>query len=123
MAFYQDPPALQNQFVADALLQEHLARTLPAPLLSQAHESLHDLGERSGGPLYRMQLADRLNEPRLTQWDPWGQRIDHIEVSPLALASSLARTRKPPESTPARCSLRTRICFIRRRMSIAVHGP
>ncbi|MBL9005762.1 MAG: acyl-CoA dehydrogenase family protein [Myxococcales bacterium] len=83
MAFYQDPPALQNQFVADALLQEHLARTLPAPLLSQAHESLHDLGERSGGPLYRMQLADRLNEPRLTQWDPWGQRIDHIEVSPL----------------------------------------
>jgi alkylation response protein AidB-like acyl-CoA dehydrogenase len=83
MAFYQDPPALENQFVADALLQEHLLRTLPGSLLSQAHDSLHALGALSGGPLYRMQLADRLNEPRLTQWDPWGQRIDHIEVSPL----------------------------------------
>jgi len=83
MAFYQDPPSLENQFVCDSLLQEHLARTLPAPLLSQAHESLHELGGLSGDRLYRMQLADRLNEPRLTQWDPWGQRIDHIEVSPL----------------------------------------
>ncbi len=83
MAFYQDPPALENQFVADALLQEHLARTLPSPLLSQARDSLHELGALAGGSLYRMQLADRLNEPRLTQWDPWGHRIDHIEVSPL----------------------------------------
>lgn len=83
MAFYQDPPALENQFVSDALLQEHLARTLPSPLLSQAHESLHELGALSGGRLYQMQLADRLNEPRLTQWDPWGHRVDRIEVTPL----------------------------------------
>jgi alkylation response protein AidB-like acyl-CoA dehydrogenase len=30
-----------------------------------------------------MQQADRLNEPRLTQWDAWGERVDRIEVSPL----------------------------------------
>ena len=30
-----------------------------------------------------MQLADRLNEPRLTQWDAWGNRIDQIELTPL----------------------------------------
>ncbi len=83
MAFYQDPPSLENQFVSDSLLQEHLARTLPPPLLAQVHESLHELGGLSGDRLYRMQLADRLNEPRLTQWDPWGNRIDHIEVTPL----------------------------------------
>src|SRR5262245_42936416 len=32
---------------------------------------------------YARQLADRRNEPVLTQWDAWGQRIDRIEVSPL----------------------------------------
>ena len=39
--------------------------------------------ELAGGELYRMQLADRLNEPVLTQWSAWGERIDQIEVSPL----------------------------------------
>src|ERR1051325_273739 len=37
----------------------------------------------AGGGLYGMQLTDRLNEPRLTQWDAWGERVDRIEVSPL----------------------------------------
>jgi alkylation response protein AidB-like acyl-CoA dehydrogenase len=41
------------------------------------------MGELSGGELYQLQLEDRLNEPRLTQWDAWGQRIDYIELSPL----------------------------------------
>src|SRR5690606_11820485 len=44
---------------------------------------LRDMGELAGGELYRMQLEDRLNEPTLTHWGPWGERIDHIEVSPL----------------------------------------
>jgi alkylation response protein AidB-like acyl-CoA dehydrogenase len=33
--------------------------------------------------LFDLQHADRLNEPRHTAWDAWGNRIDHIEVSPL----------------------------------------
>jgi hypothetical protein len=36
-----------------------------------------------GGALYELQLADRENEPVHTPWDAWGNRIDHIEVSPL----------------------------------------
>ncbi len=39
MAFYQDPPSLENQFVSDSLLQEHLARTLPQ-LPRLVHQSL-----------------------------------------------------------------------------------
>jgi alkylation response protein AidB-like acyl-CoA dehydrogenase len=42
-----------------------------------------EMGRLAGGDLYRMQLADRLNEPVLTQWDAWGNRIDHIELTPL----------------------------------------
>ena len=38
---------------------------------------------RRRGELYREQLADRENEPRLIQWDAWGNRVDRIEVTPL----------------------------------------
>ncbi len=49
------------------------------------------MGRLAGGDLYRLQLADRLNEPRLTQWDAWGNRVDQIEVTPLwRVAASLA---------------------------------
>ena len=41
------------------------------------------MGRLSGAELYQLQLADRLNEPKLTQWDAWGNRIDKIEVTPL----------------------------------------
>jgi alkylation response protein AidB-like acyl-CoA dehydrogenase len=41
------------------------------------------MGELAGTELYRLQLADRANEPVLTHWDAWGNRVDRIEVSPL----------------------------------------
>ena len=34
-------------------------------------------------PLYQLQLDDRLHEPRLTQWDAWGLRVDTVELTPL----------------------------------------
>src|SRR5919112_4032160 len=41
-----------------------------------------------------MQWEARLNEPRLTQWDAWGERVDRIEVSPLwRVAERLAAER------------------------------
>jgi alkylation response protein AidB-like acyl-CoA dehydrogenase len=83
MPFYQSPPQLANQFTDDPLLQEYLARQLPAELLHSVHEPLSALGELSGGLLYKLQLADRHSEPRLLQWDAWGHRIDFIEVTRL----------------------------------------
>ena len=38
-----------------------------------------ELGELSGGELYRLSLADLGNEPVHTTWDAWGNRIDRIE--------------------------------------------
>src|SRR5204862_8179732 len=83
MAFFQDPPSLGNTFTDDPLLQDYLARQLTAEHRAEITEELTHLGELAGGPLYRLQQEDRLNEPRLTHWDPWGHRIDRIEVSPL----------------------------------------
>src|SRR5690606_14100591 len=83
MAFLQEPPRLGNQYLDDPLAREYAARVLPGDTRPAAEAEYGHLGELAGGELYRAQLADRVNEPVLTAWDPWGQRIDHIEVSPL----------------------------------------
>ena len=83
MGFIQTPPQIGNQFSDDRVLRGYLARTLPPEMLREITEELSALGEIAGGELYQLQLADRLNEPTLTPWDPWGNRIDAIEVTPL----------------------------------------
>ena len=83
MPFNQPAPQLGNQYTDDRVLRSYLARVLPAEMLSSIERELAELGELAGGELYRLQIADRLNEPVHTPWDAWGNRIDHIEVSPL----------------------------------------
>jgi alkylation response protein AidB-like acyl-CoA dehydrogenase len=81
--FTQAAPELGNQYRDDPLLAGWLRRALPADVLRAAEPELEELGGIAGGELYRLQLADRLNEPSLTQWDAWGHRVDRLEVSPL----------------------------------------
>ena len=81
--FNQPPPQLGNQYDDDRVLKSYLKRVLPPEMLAEIEPSLREMGALAGGELYQMQLADRLNEPVLTQWDAWGNRIDHIEVTPL----------------------------------------
>lgn len=83
MAFLQTPPSLGNQYDDDRALRSALARLLPPDLLAEMEPGLREMGELSGGTLYRMQLADRLSEPRLTQWSAWGERVDRIALTPL----------------------------------------
>ena len=81
--FTQAAPELGNQYRDDPLLAGWLRRTVPANVLQPLEAELDELGALAGGDLYRMQLADRLNEPKLTQWDAWGNRVDTLEVTPL----------------------------------------
>ena len=81
--FTQPAPELGNQYRDDPLLTGWLRRTVPANVLQPLEAELDELGALAGGDLYRMQLADRLNEPTLTQWDAWGNRVDTLEVTPL----------------------------------------
>jgi acyl-CoA dehydrogenase len=83
MVFQQQPPSLSNQYLDDPVLQSYLKRVLPRDVLSDIEPELIEMGRLAGDELYQMQLADRLNEPRLTQWDAWGNRIDKIELTPL----------------------------------------
>ncbi|MDX6695289.1 MAG: acyl-CoA dehydrogenase [Blastocatellia bacterium] len=83
MPFQQTPPTLGNQYEDDRVLRSYLRRAVPPDALVEIEPALASLGELAGGELYRMQLAERLKEPVLTQWDAWGDRVDHIELSPL----------------------------------------
>jgi acyl-CoA dehydrogenase len=83
MPFVQAPPELGNQYTADRALRSYLARALPADVIAEIEPGLSVMGELAGGELYRFQLADRGNEPVLTHWDAWGNRIDRVEVTPL----------------------------------------
>lgn len=82
MSFTQAPPTLGNQYDADEALRSLLARLLPREVLGEVEPGLREMG-RISAELYPLQLADRLNEPVLTQWDAWGNRVDHIELTPL----------------------------------------
>ena len=81
--FQQHPPELGNQYEDDRVLRSYLARVLPAEMMREIESSLKEMGELSGGELYQLQLEDRLNEPKLTQWDAWGNRVDQVESTPL----------------------------------------
>ncbi|HEY0378197.1 MAG TPA: acyl-CoA dehydrogenase family protein [Pyrinomonadaceae bacterium] len=83
MTFRQTPPTLGNQYEDDRVLRSYLRRALPADVLGEIEPALAEMGRLAGDDLYRLQLADRLNEPKLTQWDAWGDRVDRIELTPL----------------------------------------
>ncbi|HSU15114.1 acyl-CoA dehydrogenase family protein [Longimicrobium sp.] len=82
MPFTQTPPSLGNQYDADLALRSLLARVLPAEVLAEVEPGLREMG-RLSAELYPAQLADLPNEPRLVQWDAWGNRTDRIELTPL----------------------------------------
>ena len=81
MAFFQTPPELGNQFDEDRMLKGYLARRLPGDAKPTIERELHEMGAVSSGELYQSILKDGTTEPELTQWDAWGNRIDHIELN------------------------------------------
>lgn len=84
MAFFQQAPTLEDPFSTDRVLRSYIARTFTDPAQrSKLEGELVRLSAVVRDELHPLQAADRLNEPVLTPWDPWGHRIDHIEVTPL----------------------------------------
>jgi alkylation response protein AidB-like acyl-CoA dehydrogenase len=81
--FNQTPPSLANQYDADRPLRSLLARATPSDVGAGIAPSLREMGELAATELLRMQAEDRLRDPELVQWSPWGERIDEIVVTPL----------------------------------------
>ncbi|MGE0115311.1 MAG: acyl-CoA dehydrogenase family protein [Steroidobacteraceae bacterium] len=81
--FIQSPPQLGNQYTDDLFLRHYLQRVVPSAVLREIEPQLQAMGDLAGGSLYALQLTDRLHEPRLMQWDAWGNRIDEVELTSL----------------------------------------
>lgn len=80
MAFLQDAPKLPHPYRSDRLLAGLLDRALPAERRAALDTDLDALGD------YALMAWQRANDstpckPVLTQWGPWGKRIDRIELT------------------------------------------
>jgi putative acyl-CoA dehydrogenase len=82
MSFFQDGPELGNQYEVDTPFQEVLARYLPEPLHKELTPQLDRLGERTITDIWDMGQSAENNPPRLVQYEPWGRRVDRVEVDP-----------------------------------------
>ncbi len=78
--FYQSPPVLANQYDDDLVLRAWLRRKLPADVLADIEPGLRHLGERAVTDIQRLGDAAEASPPRHVPYDPWGRRIDRIEV-------------------------------------------
>ena len=82
MPFIQEPPRLGNQYHDDRVLRAFLTRTLPPDSLREIEPALEHMGELAAGRLFELSQTYRNAEPQLVHWDPWGNRIDEIRVTP-----------------------------------------
>ncbi len=79
--FYQSPPSLTNQYVADRVLRSYLARVLPDAIRREIEPDLVRFGDRVAGEILLLGEAAEAAPPRHVPYDPWGRRIDRIETS------------------------------------------
>lgn len=80
--FFQEGPKLSNQWEDDLFLRSYLERVIPRGQLADIKNDLHRLGQLAVTDLMKLCLEAEDQRPQLVSFDPWGQRIDEIKVSP-----------------------------------------
>lgn len=80
--FFQQGPELGNQWDDDAALRGALSRLLPTALFDRLRDELRALGARAVDEIARLGDEAERRPPELIPFDPWGRRIDRIEVDP-----------------------------------------
>ncbi|HTL97364.1 MAG TPA: acyl-CoA dehydrogenase family protein [Holophagaceae bacterium] len=78
--FIQPGPRPSHPWRGDRVLRNFLAAAMPADALASIAPELEAFGDLAL-ELYERQAEDRQNEPRLVAYDPWGARVDRIEVT------------------------------------------
>jgi acyl-CoA dehydrogenase len=83
VSFFQQPPELGNTYRSDVVLREHLERLLPPDVLLEVVPELEAMGAAAAtsGQLTRLMEQAEASPPRLVAFDPWGRRVDRVEVS------------------------------------------
>ncbi|WP_454781830.1 acyl-CoA dehydrogenase family protein [Legionella sp. WA2022007384] len=78
--FFQTPPLLGNQYDEDRVLKTYLEWKLPSSMLTEIQPELYRLGQRVIEEIYKLGQEAEAFPPKHVPYDPWGKRIDHIEV-------------------------------------------
>ena len=79
--FFQEPAVLSNQYQDDGVLQAWLKAHLPGEVLREIQPGLEKLGGRAAGEMLAMAADAEAHPPRHIPYDPWGRRVDRIEVA------------------------------------------
>jgi len=79
--FYQQGPQLKNQYKDDHTLRSWLAWKVPEAARAEMEGDWQRLGERAVGDLLEMAKDADEHEPIHIPFDPWGKRVDDIQVS------------------------------------------
>ncbi len=79
--FYQQAPTLDNQYLVDPILRAYLKWKLPKEMLQEIEPELISLGQRVITEILCLGKEAEAQPPRHIPYDPWGRRIDKIEVS------------------------------------------
>lgn len=79
--FIQQIPQLGNEFEEDAFLKDYLTAYMPDEILAKITPDLKQFGGRVGNEFLKWARDAEVNEPTLTQFDAWGNRVDEIKVA------------------------------------------
>lgn len=79
--FFQNGPELTNTFESDLWLRMWLEDRVPKKYLSLIEKDLKPFGARCATEIRNLGFKAENHPPQLKQFDPWGKRIDEIEVS------------------------------------------
>lgn len=81
LEFYQDVPPLTNTFDSDLNLNAYINRSIPDTYRKDIITHLKSVGAKASNEWLSWAEESEKNVPVLTQYDPWGRRIDQISIS------------------------------------------
>lgn len=81
MDFFQSAPEFPHVFESDFILRTYLERLFPKDY-KQIADELSRFGDRVKNEMEPLSQEAENNPPKHIPFDPWGKRIDSIEVSP-----------------------------------------
>lgn len=79
--FFQNAPRLENQYDDDWLLRSYLERMIAPEDRVGVASDLSRFADRLLSDIAAMADDAEAHPPRLVQFDPWGRRIDQIELA------------------------------------------
>lgn len=79
--FYQQEAELANTYESDENLKRYIQRAIPSVYREDIMTHLKQIGAKASGEWLKWATDAEQNKPSLTQYDPWGRRMDHINVA------------------------------------------